>query len=102
MKEKADKQRKKWITYLGNTYVIVLILFIVWMLFFDTNSYLIHSELDEDIVETFVKFRNPFCRLNKLVTTKQTIGSIQRDGDFLQLLLLLRCNRPKCVSSNHA
>ena len=49
MKEKADKQRKKWIAYLGNTYVIVLILFIVWMLFFDSNSYLIHSELDEDI-----------------------------------------------------
>lgn len=34
---------------MGNTYVIILILFLVWMLFFDTNSYLIHAELDEDI-----------------------------------------------------
>jgi len=29
--------------------VLILILFIVWMLFFDTNSYLIHNELDSDI-----------------------------------------------------
>ena len=26
-----------------------MILFIVWMLFFDTNSYLIHRELDKEI-----------------------------------------------------
>ncbi len=29
--------------------MLILILFIVWMLFFDTNSYLIHNELDSDI-----------------------------------------------------
>jgi len=29
--------------------VLILILFFVWMLFFDTNSYLIHRELDKEI-----------------------------------------------------
>jgi len=29
--------------------VLILILFIIWMIFFDTNSYFIHNELDSDI-----------------------------------------------------
>lgn len=29
--------------------MLIVILFIVWMLFFDTNSYLIHRELDKEI-----------------------------------------------------
>ncbi len=29
--------------------MLILILFIVWMIFFDANSYLIHNELDNDI-----------------------------------------------------
>ena len=29
--------------------MLILLLFVVWMLFFDTNSYLIHRELDKDI-----------------------------------------------------
>lgn len=29
--------------------MLVLLPFIIWMLFFDTNSYLIHKELNDDI-----------------------------------------------------
>jgi len=29
--------------------LLIVIIFIVWMLFFDTNSYLIHQELDSSI-----------------------------------------------------
>lgn len=29
--------------------MLILILFIVWMVFFDTNSYLIHRELNKEI-----------------------------------------------------
>lgn len=29
--------------------MLIMILFIVWMIFFDTNSYLIHKELDKEI-----------------------------------------------------
>jgi len=39
----------KWFKILSNIYVVILLLFLVWVLFFDTNSYLIHKELKEDI-----------------------------------------------------
>lgn len=35
--------------YLKNIFVIIFIVFAVWMLFIDTNSLLIHHELNEDI-----------------------------------------------------
>lgn len=38
-----------WIKRLRSTYFLILILFIGWMVFFDTNSFFIHQELDEDI-----------------------------------------------------
>jgi len=44
-----ELKKNKWIKFISNKYVLILILFIVWMLFFDTNSYLIHNELDSDI-----------------------------------------------------
>ncbi len=34
-----------------NKYVLIILLFIIWMLFLDTNSWLIHRELDEEIQE---------------------------------------------------
>ena len=34
---------------LSNKYVLILILFLVWMVFFDTNSFLFHKELNDDI-----------------------------------------------------
>lgn len=45
----SELKQKKWFKIVSNTYVLIALLFIVWMLFFDTNSYLIHRELDEDI-----------------------------------------------------
>ncbi len=45
----SNLKEKRWLIVLGSTYILILIFFAVWMLFFDTNSYLIHRELDEDI-----------------------------------------------------
>jgi len=42
-------RQKKWFRVASNKYVLILILFVVWMVFFDTNSYFIHKELNEDI-----------------------------------------------------
>lgn len=44
-----ELKKKKWFGIATNMYVLVLTLFAVWMLFFDTNSLLIHSELNKDI-----------------------------------------------------
>ncbi len=42
-------KKKKWFGILTNIYVLVLSIFVVWMLFFDTNSLLIHRELKKEI-----------------------------------------------------
>ena len=44
-----DLKKKKWFGVLTNIYVLVLTVFVVWMLFFDTNSLLIHRELKKEI-----------------------------------------------------
>ena len=35
--------------FLKNSYVIIIIIFVVWMIFFDSNSILVHNELNNDI-----------------------------------------------------
>lgn len=35
--------------YFKNIFILVLVVFVVWMLFIDSNSLLIHRELNEDI-----------------------------------------------------
>ncbi|MEJ2585329.1 MAG: septum formation initiator family protein [Robiginitalea sp.] len=44
-----DLRKKKWFGIIGNIYVLVLTIFTVWMIFFDTNSLLIHLELRREI-----------------------------------------------------
>jgi len=44
-----DLRKKKWFSLLTNMYILVLTAFVVWMLFFDTNSLLIHLELKKEI-----------------------------------------------------
>jgi len=34
-----------------NKYILIVLLFVVWMLFLDTNSWFIHRELDQEIKE---------------------------------------------------
>ena len=42
-------KNNKWFRFLSNKYLLITVLFIVWMFFFDTNSYLIHKELNKEI-----------------------------------------------------
>ncbi|MEO9891285.1 septum formation initiator family protein [Aurantibacter sp.] len=44
-----DLKKKKWFSFLTNMYVLVLTVFVIWMVFFDTNSLLIHLELRKQI-----------------------------------------------------
>ncbi|WP_282056554.1 FtsB family cell division protein [Maribacter luteus] len=44
-----DLKNKKWFSFLTNIYVLVLTVFVIWMLFFDTNSFMIHRELRKEI-----------------------------------------------------
>ncbi|MGA9270446.1 MAG: septum formation initiator family protein [Lutimonas sp.] len=42
-------RENKVLRFLSNKYVIILLLFLVWMIFFDENSFLNHWELDKEI-----------------------------------------------------
>ena len=44
-----DIKKKRWFSILTNIYVLILTVFVVWMIFFDTNSLLIHMELRKEI-----------------------------------------------------
>ncbi|MDC6389827.1 septum formation initiator family protein [Maribacter sp. PR1] len=44
-----ELKKKKWFKVLTNIYVLVLTVFVIWMVFFDTNSLLIHLELKREI-----------------------------------------------------
>ncbi len=45
----SEIKQKKWIRFISNKYLLILILFIIWMFFFDTNSFFIHNELNHDV-----------------------------------------------------
>ena len=44
-----ELRKKKWFAIISNIYVLVLTIFVIWMVFFDTNSLLIHLELRKEI-----------------------------------------------------
>ncbi len=43
------KNNVKYLKPFKNIFVLVLIIFSIWMLFFDSNSWFIHNELNKDI-----------------------------------------------------
>tara|TARA_R110000850_G_scaffold30630_2_gene84161 strand:+ start:8855 stop:9184 length:330 start_codon:yes stop_codon:yes gene_type:complete len=47
----SSLKKNKWIRVIGNKYVLILILFGVWMFFFDANSFFVHKELNDEINE---------------------------------------------------
>ena len=42
-------KENKLIKFITNRYILILSIFIVWMLFFDENSYLVHREYNKEI-----------------------------------------------------
>jgi len=48
-KKFSEIKNNKWVRVFSNKYFLIVILFSVWMFFFDTNSYFIHKELNESI-----------------------------------------------------
>lgn len=39
----------KWVRIFSNKYLLIVLLFSLWMFFFDTNSFFIHNELNNSI-----------------------------------------------------
>lgn len=62
-----------------NVFVMILIPFIIWMLFFDENSYLVHRKFDKEIedLESTISYYK-----EKIAKDKETIKKLQ---DSLEL-----------------
>jgi len=44
-------RQKRWFKIVSNRYVLLLLIFTFWMLFLDSNSWLIQRELDQKVDE---------------------------------------------------
>ena len=74
-----EVKQNKVIKFFTNSYVIILTTFLVWMMFFDENSYLNHRKFNKEIEE--LKKTNEFYK-NKIEKDKEMIERLQ---DSLQL-----------------
>ena len=65
---------KPLVKALTNKYVIIICVFVVWMLFLDGNSYLIHREYNKEVeeLETWIDFHE-----KKIAEDKKTIQSLE-------------------------
>ena len=72
-------KNNKVVKILTNLYVIIFIPFLIWMLFFNENSYLIHRKFDNEVqdLERTISFYK-----KKIAEDKATIEKLQ---DSLQL-----------------
>ena len=64
----------------SNKYVIILVLFIVWMGFFDENSFLNHRELDQEVD----KLENANDYYKKQIDADQKVIDNLNDPDSLE------------------
>lgn len=64
---------------LTNIFVMILIPFIIWMLFFDENSYIIHNKFDNEIteLESTISFYK-----GKINQDKETIKKLQNSVEL--------------------
>lgn len=45
----SELRTKKWFKILSNKYLIIIVAFSIWMLFFDSNSWLVQRKLGHEI-----------------------------------------------------
>ena len=73
-------RENKIVRILSNKYVIILLLFVVWMIFFDENSLINHWELDKEIEK--LEKSNEYYR-DQIEQDKKVIDNLN-DPDSLE------------------
>ena len=71
----------KYIKLFKNIYLIVLIVFVVWMLFFDAHSWLFHHELNTDTEELEYQkehYKKEMAKDNKAIKELSTEEGLER------------------------
>ena len=73
--------KNKYLKPFKNIYVLVLIVFVVWMLFFDAHSWLFHHELNSDIDELDYQkehYRSEMAKDDKSIKELSTDEGLER------------------------
>lgn len=93
LKDPIEKNGKssRWYKIFLNKYLIVGAFFVIWMVFFDQNSFFIHRELDKEIIElnqdkTYYgeKLEKETIQINRMKNDSTEIERIAREKHFLK------------------
>lgn len=82
--------KSKFFKPLKNVFIIIFILYALWMLFLDSNSYLIHRELNNDIDELeaekeyYLKEINKDTKEIKELSTEEGIEKFAREEYYMK------------------
>ena len=73
--------KNRLLKLIKSTYGIIIILFIIWMIFFDSNSFIIHNELNNDINELNDQksyYENEIAKDNKELQMIQSDSGLEK------------------------
>lgn len=76
-----ELRENKVFRFLSNRYVLILFLFLIWMLFFDENSYINHRELNietEKLENTNHYYDKEITHDKKVIKNLQTPDSLEK------------------------
>jgi len=80
----------KYVKGYKNIFVIVLVIFAIWMLFFDANSYLIHRELNKEMDDLEAEkeyYKNEIEKDKKAIqelSTEEGIEKLAREKYYMK------------------
>jgi cell division protein FtsB len=75
------RQLPKFLKPFKNLYIIALLVFVIWMLFFDTHSFLLHRELNEEIEDLEnekIYYQNEMAKDKKAIKELSTEKGIEK------------------------
>lgn len=88
---KKTGKSSRWYKIFLNKYLIVGVFFVVWMIFFDQNSWFIHKELDNEIEKLNrdkkyyeEKLQKETIQINRMKIDSNEIERIAREKHFLK------------------
>mgnify|MGYP003667388143 CR=1 FL=1 len=87
---KFNKNRSKYLKPFKNWFVLILVVFVVWMLFFDANSWFIHNELNNDIEaletekEYYKREIDKDKKAIKKISTKEGLEKFAREEYYMK------------------
>jgi cell division protein FtsB len=70
MNFKKAKSNSKVLSWLTNTFVLILVPYLIWMLFFDENSYVTHRKYNaeiEDLKNTILFYRSEISKDSTII-----------------------------------